>query len=48
MTKLAVALRNAANAPNKMRSGGIKVVYSVTCRQNFIVDLDAIKKSDSV
>ena len=33
MTKLTVALRNTANAPNKMQRGGVKAVYSVTCRQ---------------
>jgi hypothetical protein len=44
MTKLIVALRNTANAPNKMRSGGVKVVYSDNCRQSLIVDLDVTKK----
>jgi hypothetical protein len=44
MTKLTIALRNTANAPNKMRSGGVKAVYSVTCRQSLIVDLNVIKK----
>jgi hypothetical protein len=44
MTKLTVALRNTANAPNKRRSGGVKAVYSITCRQSLIVDLDVTKK----
>jgi hypothetical protein len=45
MTKVIVTLRNTANAPDKMRSGGVKAVYSITCRQSLIVDLDAIKKT---
>ena len=45
MTKLTVALRNTANAPNTMRSGGVKAVYSIACRQSLIVDLDVIKKT---
>ena len=48
MTKLTVALRNTANAPNKMRSGGVMAVYSVTCRQSFIVDLDVVKKKNKL
>ena len=45
MTRLTVALRNTANAPNTMRSGGVKAVYSIACRQSLIVDLDVIKKN---
>jgi hypothetical protein len=47
MTKLIVALRNIANAPNIVRSGGVKAVYSIICRQSLIVDLDIIKKKTS-
>jgi len=45
MTNLIVALCNTANAPNNMRSGGVGAVYTYTCRQSLIVDLDVIKKT---